>query len=285
MVQWSDYLFLALAFAPTAYSFYVGQINAFILLLLAAVYFLLEKDKEILAGIVLAVSILLKVAPVLFVLYMLIRKRYIALISTTMVVTGIVLITIPTFGSSLSTYLATVLPRLPIVPQPDPVNQSLNGFFGRMFTKNDWATPIYDAPLLYRILTPLACIVFILLTAIKLMPDNSTLSESYNDTAFGAFVTLMTIISPLAWQTLHILLAFPLIVLFGRWARISRSQRFLLGVSMFLLNVQTLWALFHSSLGKFPVLRYFWPLMSLGLCGAITLLLLQIGIIKSGIRD
>jgi len=95
---------------------------------------------------------------------------------------------------------------------------------------------------------------------------------------FGALVALMTIVPPLAWETLHILLAFPLIVLFGRWARMSRGQRFLLAASIFLLNVQTLGLLFHSSLGKFPVLRYLWPLMSLGLYGATILLFLQIRI-------
>jgi hypothetical protein len=284
IVQWSDYLFVALAFAPTFYSFYVGQINALILLLLAAVYFLLEKDKEVLAGIVLAVSILLKAAPVLLVFYMVVRKKYVAVISTAVVVTTIVLVTLPIFGAHLWTYLTTVLPEMS-VPEPNPINQSLHAFFSRVFTKNDYTAAILDAPRLSRFLALLVSMAFMLLTMAKLMPDNPTLSESCHDMTFGALVTLMTIVPPLAWETLHILLAFPLIVLFARWARMSRGQRFLLAVSIFLLNVQILGALFHGSLGKFPVLRYLWPLMSLGLYGAITLFFLQIGIRKSGIRD
>lgn len=102
---------------------------------------------------------------------------------------------------------------------------------------------------------------------------------------FGALVALMTIVPPLAWETLHILLAFPLIVLFGRWARMSRGQRFLLTVSIFLLNVQGLGTLVHGSLGKFPVFRYLWPLMSLGLYGATILLFLQIRIRKTNVSS
>jgi len=52
----------------------------------------------------------------------------------------------------------------------------------------------------------------------------------------------------------------------------------LLAVSVILLNVQGVGALFHGSLGKFPVLRYLWPLMSFGLYGAAILLFLQIRI-------
>jgi hypothetical protein len=277
LLQWGDYLFVALASAPAIYSFYVGQINAFILLLLAAVYFLLEKDKQVLAGIILAVSILLKVAPVLLVFYMVARKKYIALLCTAVVVTGIVLLTWPVFGFHLRTYFTTVLPEMS-VPEPKPINQSLHAFFGRIFTRNDYTAAILDAPRLSRFLTLLFSTVLILLTAAKLVPDNPTLAESCHDMTFGALVTLMTIVPPLAWETLHILLAFPLIVLFGRWARMSRGQRFLLAVSIFLLNVQTLGLLFHASPGKFPALRYLWPLMSLGLYGATILLFLQIRI-------
>ena len=309
LLQWGDYLFVALAFAPAFYSFYVGQINAFILLLLTAVYFLLEKDKQILAGVTLAVSILLKVAPVLLVFYMAVRKKHIALLSTVVVVAGLVLLTWPVFGLHLQTYFTTVLPEMS-VPEPKPINQSLHAFFGRIFTRNDYAAAILDAPRLSRFLALLFSTVLMLLTAAKLLPDNQylrkvaqegrprpvrvagtppgsrnfsstdnpTLSESCHDMTFGALVTLMTIVPPLAWETLHILLAFPLVVLFGRWARMSRGQRSLLTVSIFLLNVQTLGLLFHGSLGKFPVLRYLWPLMSLGLYGATILLFLQIWI-------
>ena len=282
LLQWSDYLFVALAFAPAFHSFYVGQINAFILLLLAAVYFLLEKDKQVLAGVVLAVSILLKVAPVLLVFYMAVRKKHIALLSTVVVVAGLVLLTWPVFGLHLRTYFTTVLPEMS-VPKLNPINQSLHAFFGRIFTRNDYTAAILDAPRLSRFLALLLSIVLMLLTAAKLAPDNPTLSESCHDMTFGALVTLMTIVSPLAWESLHLLLAFPLISLYARWARMSRDERSLFIVSIFLLNVQTLGALFHVSLGKFPVLRYLWPLMSLGLYGAIVLLFLQIRIRRTNV--
>jgi len=154
--QWGDYLSVALAFVPAVYSFYVGQINAFILLLLAAVYFLLEKDKQVLAGVVLAVSILLKVIPVLLVFYMAVRKKYIALLSTVVVVAGLVLLTWPVFGLHLRTYFTTVLPEMS-VPEPNPINQSLHAFFGRIFTRNDHTAAILDAPRLSRFLTLAVC--------------------------------------------------------------------------------------------------------------------------------
>jgi len=121
-------------------------------------------------------------------------------------------------------------------------------------------------------------IVLILLTVAKLAPDDPTLSESCHDMTFGALVALMTIVPPVAWETLHILLAFPLIVLFGRWARMSRGQKIMFCVSISLLNIQGLGTLFDGSLGKLSVLRYLWPLMSLGLYGATILLFLQIRI-------
>ena len=208
---------------------------------------------------------------------MAVRKKYIALLCPAVVVTGIVLLTWPIVGLHLRTYFTTVLPEMS-VPEPNPINQSLHAFFGRIFTRNDYTAAILDAPRLSRFLALLVSMAFMLLTAAKLAPDNPTLSESCHDMTFGALVALMTIVPPLAWQTLHLLLAFPLIVLFGRWARMSRGQRFLLAVSVFLLNVQGPVALFHGSLGKFPVFRYLWPLMSLGLYGATTLLFLQIRI-------
>jgi hypothetical protein len=171
------------------------------------------------------------------------------------------------------------------VPKPNPINQSLHAFFGRLFTRNEYTATLLDAPDLVRFLALLFGIVLMLLTGAKLVPDHPTLSESSHELTFGALVTLMTIVPPLAWETLHILLAFPLIVLFARWVRMSRGQRGLLAVSMFLLNVQTLGLLFHGPLDRFPVARYLWPLMSLGLYGAIMLLFLQIQIRETAAVD
>lgn len=277
--QWCDFMILSLIFVPTTYSFYVGQVNAILLLLLAGTYFFLEKDREIMAGVMLGTSILIKVAPAIMMVYLIIKRKRTAFISALSTVIATILITAPAVYTCLMAYPTVMIQKLSTAV-PHPVNQSINGFFSRLFTETQFTVPLWNAPELVNIFTWISSLVILIIVTISMMvASRKYVQKASDDLLFGQLVTVMVVISPLAWENFYLLLVFPILAIFRRWNTLSRSQRYLFVTSFLLITAQRLWDPFVNSPTDFPALRHFPLLMSLGLYGALILLFLKIQVV------
>lgn len=279
--EYRDALILALIYVPTAYSFYVGQVNAILLLLLVATFYLIENKNELLAGIVLSLAILMKVVPVLVVMYLFGRRKLKSVFVTLLCLVLYISASLLLIQEETRGYLTVVLPSL-AKPEPHPVNQSLNGFFSRLLTRNDYTIPILDMPGSVWIGVSIASLILlgIIMHECVVVFRKTNLRRTESLLLFGQVITLMVVISPLAWENFYILLLFPILVLYSKrdylgWVHV----RILVG-SFLLITAQRFWDPFVNSPSSYAYLRHFSVLMSLGLYGALLLLLTQVALLE-----
>lgn len=275
--KFRDSLIIALIFVPTAYSFYVGQVNAILLLLLVGTFYFLETDKEIVAGFLLSLAILIKVAPVLIFIYLIGRRKFRTIFATLVFLALIILASIPFMKDQLLEYLTIIFPTL-TTPAPHPVNQSLNGFFSRLFTQNNFTIPLVDIPDFVRIGVLLTSLILVGIVAYKcfLLYKKPKIASLESSLCFSQIITLIVVTSPLAWENFYVLLIFPTLLLYLEQRNLGKKDMKLFIGSILLITAQRLWDPYINSPFSFPYLHYFSIFMSLGLYGALLSLWLQI---------
>jgi hypothetical protein len=126
-------LLIVLAFQPVYSSLQLGQVDFIILFLLAVSYWAYKRDRKLLVGPCLAVAALIKLSPAILVLYFLWKREYLIFASAaaTALVAGLTALLLAGRDSVL-TFATTILPAL-LKGTAFFQNQSLNGFFSRLF--------------------------------------------------------------------------------------------------------------------------------------------------------
>ncbi len=272
---WRDALVFACLFAPVCHAFYVGQTNAVLLLLVAAAFLCCQRGREVAAGVLLGIATLIKISPGLLALHFLLARRHIALVAMAVTTVGIPVITLPFFRDDLAAFFATVPQRLS-QPMPHLVNQSLNGFFSRLFTTNAFTEPVValDPVGVLTLVKVVSLVVFFWVLALLVLRRREL--DRNADLSFGALITLPVIVSPFSWENFYLLLLFPILALVRRQHLIGTAAKGAIVLSVALISAQRLWDPFTNAPADFPALRAASPLMSLGLYGAFILLGLQL---------
>jgi alpha-1,2-mannosyltransferase len=122
----------ALAFGPSTYNFWHGQINPLVFLLLAVAYWAYVRDRQLTAGVLLGLAAGIKIAPIIF-LVLLVRRGWwratAAMLATGAASVGLAVVTL---GSGPSvTFLTQVFPDLNRATGWI-YNQSLSGAISRL---------------------------------------------------------------------------------------------------------------------------------------------------------
>lgn len=268
---WRDAFLFACLFAPVRHALYVGQVNALLLLFVAITFRSCRRNHQLIAGVSLGVATLIKVSPGLLALHFLLARRSRALAAFAVTVLGIPAVTLPLFRNDLHAFFEIVPARLS-QPMPHLVNQSLNGFFSRLLTVNDFTEPIVAAdPASVLLLVRMASAALAVWVVFKLAARHRNL-HCEADLSLGALLTLLLVISPFAWENLYLLLLFPVLALLRRQDLLGARGRQALVLVIALISSQRLWDAFTNAPADFPGLRQASPLMSLGLYGALLLL-------------
>ncbi len=199
------YLLLFL-FVPPLTTMHAGQVNGLLLLTLSLAVYSLARRDWIGAGIGLALGALLKLIPLVLVLYLPWRRLGKATVIAVAVI-GVLLLTVPlTFEpGTLQAYLRQFF----VIGQPGtlfptPPNQSLNGFWARMLIDR------VDDDIIYRIYL-LSAVLVVLGTVACCWPWGALVSHWR--TEFALIVCALQLITPYAWYHQLVLLLIPLFVL------------------------------------------------------------------------
>jgi hypothetical protein len=268
---WQDAFLFACLFAPVRHSLYVGQVNALLLLLVAITFLACQRGHQAAAGVSLGIAALIKISPGLLALHFLFARRFRALAAFALTVLGLPAVTLPLFWTDLQAFFAIVPARLS-QPMPHLVNQSLNGFFSRLFTANAFTEPLAAAdPASVLLLVRLAGAAVAVWVALQLAIRRRELHR-HADLSLGALLTLLLLVSPFAWENLYLLLLFPILALLRRQDRLGVRGRQALVLVIALISSQRLWDAFTNAPADFPGLRQASLLLSLGLYGALLLL-------------
>jgi len=200
--------FLAISSAPLRFVLDFGQVNNFILLLLAAAMVLSEHRRDYSAGATLLAAALLKPIPALLFLPFILGRRWRVLVGAVGGCAGIVGLSTAIWGWGILAEMIGPIVKYSQSPFDRPINQSIDGFLLRSFTENQFATCWLNNPLLAQILWFAAAALLMgaaVLTTLK-RPSNIVLNCCL-------WLSLALLISPISLEHYFVWLLMPLCVL------------------------------------------------------------------------
>ena len=230
-------------FFPLILTLYTGQINLLILLLILFTWLgIHEKWKPFVVALPLALSIVLKLYPILFFVIFFIRREYKVLLYTLFLLIVISAVSTPFLPHNIwLDWIENVaskgyLQDLPGVAAGKPANQSVNALLVRtMYGLNVRFDPLFTLPdWIVRISPYIICglIGSISLAATWLSRDH----KNNANMQFGIWLTAMFLIAPFSWDH-HLVLILPaiFIAIYEAWNRkLYIALPVLLGTSFFL---------------------------------------------------
>lgn len=131
---WLAGLFCLLTWQASHFSLQLGQVDAWVMLALAATLFAASRQRWGSAGAAAGIAVLLKVSPAWLLLYCLLQRRWRAVAGAAGVIAaGLLLSLVPQQGRDLLQFFTVVLPALGDSPL-HVQNQALGAFFARLAT-------------------------------------------------------------------------------------------------------------------------------------------------------
>jgi alpha-1,2-mannosyltransferase len=197
-----------LVFAPFWETIHIGQINVFVALFLYLSLYLDELDRPLAAGLCLAVSILLKTSPILFLGYFWIARRYRVVWSTLAALAGLNIVPAVQFSARVLSDYCGILGTLGSEIHPTVYNQSMIAISSRILGHLGIANAGSMLILSHRILF-LGLGTVVLIRCLLTPADH----RSARRWLFGLFLIAMVVSSPLVWYHHSLFLLLPLVQL------------------------------------------------------------------------
>lgn len=232
---WIVYFF---HFTPVYDTLSHGQVNLMVLAALCLFWSLLRAERSpILTGGALAVAVILKTYPLLFLPWLMVRKQYRVLgwtVAFLGVSVGLSMVLLP--PAYWVEWLTVVAPsggygRAPteLLSPASPWNQSINGFFSRLFLPNPFSEPLFadfgsTTGMLARVL-PYAVAIPLLWKSYRACGSSDSLAQTRAatlDLEFGLLLLTIYLLAPLSWEH-HLVTLLPAILMLGV-TRFRREQ-------------------------------------------------------------
>jgi hypothetical protein len=195
----------ALVFQPSIDSFWNGQLDAPLLLILAGVWAALANGGEVRAGALIALATMFKVFPVYMASFLLLRRRWRALISCA--VSALLLVGASILLTGWTAHVEFVSRVLPINAGTTAwvENQSLPGLFARFYVDGRIDGPsketVAPAATVLGAITGAGVLAATFLVGLRTSRERSL---------FGALVAALLLALPVAWIIYEVLLLIPI---------------------------------------------------------------------------
>jgi len=269
-----DYLVLSLLFIPTAYSFFVGQINPLLMLFMGLSFHAMKSEKMRLSGVLWGIAIMLKIMPALFILYFIATKKFTSILYGLATVIMLNFITIILFYQDLLSFVDILLSSSNQL-NPHPANQSLGAFIARLLTTNIYSHPMANIEIIAKALYYVIVLILGLIT-FWIIYQHANKTKISSLLGFNLIFIVMVLISPLSWENFYILLVLPLITFIRYWKQLSLIIQSAIVVAIGLIMMQRIWAIYGNNPESFLWLKSYTLLMSCGFYGAVILYIVNI---------
>ena len=200
---------------PVLDSLLLGQTDAVILLLLVISFCAYRRGRDVLAGAPLGLAAMIKISPVLLILYSLLKrkKRVFASAVAAMLFLGGASLLLAGFEAH-AVFVTEILPKL-LAGSAHFENQSLNGFFNRLFLGSQFVTGLADVPPLpqARFLTMVCSLLIVGSTAYLIGTNRGSRADLRVDLEFSLVVIMLPLISSIAWHHYMTWYVLPFLVL------------------------------------------------------------------------
>ena len=242
---------------PFGYAMFLMQTHVLFFLMMIAALILAERQKPLLAGLLLAVAAAVKITPCLLILYWLLTRRWKAAAYMAGWLALLSAATVLAVGLPLWRMYLAELNRVSHVLLVSQNNQSLAAWWMARFHDPDevFDVTIFSLPTVVRLVSSglmLAC------TLAGAAIDRSRNPQRASNGPIGAMIALLaaTLFAPIAWTHYSIVLIAPLMLLWQA-NRTLRSYVLVLAIGVIgMLNYRPFASdVVHGGVGRFAVLR------------------------------
>jgi hypothetical protein len=266
---------ILLNFRPMADTIAFGQIDLALLLALTLALWALRRERDLLAGALVALGTLFKVYPLLLLALFVVKRRWWALAGFGLGMLVLNGLSIAVIGWEMHrVYLFEVLPRIGGTTSWVE-NQTISGFLARLFVLPTDTSIFHNRPIELLGLA-IGGAIGLLACLLALRPARAT-STSFA-LQYGAFALVMVLTVPAAWMHYETLLFLPYaaLLLHARDREIGLTRAALLAISFTLASYGNQWSYFDGTvLGVLTVVGAsykFYGMLLLGGVLAATLL-------------
>ncbi len=222
-------LFLGVTFQPLLDNLWHGNVSALIFGAFCASYWLLRREKNFFAGLVLGLIVLMKFYPALFVLYFLWRRNWSFVAGVVVSCLAILAISLLTAGwAGNLAFAQMVIGELRAGGVPAFNNQSISGFLIHAFTQGDvngWqniAVPIWiTAMRIALVLVMVGAVAW----AMRRRPEQTMDASATQDLDLALVTGVMLLASPMTWYHYYLWLLLPLYVLLDHFLAAPTTNR------------------------------------------------------------
>jgi hypothetical protein len=224
----------ALAWYPFQGHIALGQISLLIVFLLIAAWAALRNRRNIVAGALVGLACLIKLFPGFILLYLMLHRKWEALVAAFVTLTAGGLLTWALVGSQdILAYFTQIAPSNAQDYYTFPINVSIAGGISRLFMEGPWVEPIIHSPTVTTILMVLSHGVIITLLAIFIRRSNQV--NGGGDAGYAVTCIVMLLVSPITWAHIFPLLMLPLGIFLKNIQEKPSSGLQLMGILTFML--------------------------------------------------
>ena len=203
---------LALMYYPFLGHIALGQLSLLLSLLIIVAWGLQRHNHENIAGGLLGVACLIKLYPGIFLLFLILRRRFKSALTMLSVIIVGWMSTILIIGpEDVLLYLTQIAKRDAETNAVFPLNLSITGIFGRLFSEGPWVQPIISNPQISIGLTLFISLGLFILLIIQTWKTEKTILG--DDRVYAMTILAMMLISPLTWGHALVMLVLPFGVL------------------------------------------------------------------------
>jgi hypothetical protein len=186
----------------------LGQLSLLLSLLVIGAWGLQRHHHEKIAGALLGVACLIKLFPGIFLLFLILRRRFkAALTMVTVIIVGW-LSTILIIGPEDVLLYVTQMAKMDAETNAVfPLNLSITGVFGRLFSAGPWVQPIISNPRISIWLTFFFSLGLFILWIMQTWKMEKTIMG--DDRAYAVTLLAMMLISPITWEHAFVMLVLP----------------------------------------------------------------------------
>ena len=253
-----------LAIIPLRTSFLLGQMHIFVLVLMVAAYFFYIRKHDVACGGCIALAAALKVYPILFLGYLVVKRRWRAALATASAMVIVVFVAELWMGKELlHVYVFQELPRSLQGEVLDPYNvgfASGASLFHRLllFEPELNPTPWINSPTLYSVLYPLWQMAMAVPLLFLLQPSASNSDADSDAVEWAVLLLALLALSPVPSSYHFVVMILPVILLLD--SLLQRHAIRLGAVAVFLYALISLIGAVHIRM--LPSLR-FWLVSAL----------------------
>ncbi len=247
--RWFLALVAAALFLPgTWLTLWLGQVNMFLLLLIALALYFERNDRQRAAGAALGLAIIIKLIPLLLIVYLALTRRFTTVLWSALALVGLTAFSIVAGGTDYQARFFThgIVTAAGMNGVGMPFDQSISAYFARFFLPTPFSSPLFVSSQLPLLLTVAASALLLALTARDAVRGG--FANILN--GFPLTIVAMLLVSTISWDHYAVFLLVPLAALM-RQPDITSSrptfQQFAVLLAYGLLVIQGYWTVFPRS--------------------------------------